>query len=105
MTDILKDTLAYHWMTDDAREEGLEQGLARGREEGREEGLCLALMSIIDARFPTVKRLAHNQLASIKYVVPLTKLVTNISLAQSAPEVKQYLLEALEESLELEEGV
>jgi flagellar biosynthesis/type III secretory pathway protein FliH len=64
MTDILKDTPAYHRMTDDAREEGLAQGLAQGleegRERGREEGLRLALMSIIDARFPTVKRLAQN---------------------------------------------
>jgi len=98
MLDIFKDSPAYEWMTEDAREEGLAQGLA----QGREEGLHWAILSMIASRFPTVKRLAQNQLASVKYVAPLEKLVVNVSTAQTALEVNQYLLEALEESLELE---
>jgi predicted transposase YdaD len=43
MMDILKDSPAYHWMTDDARNEGLEQG----REEAREDAMRIANEAIL----------------------------------------------------------
>lgn len=126
MTDLFKDSPAYYWLTDHVREEGLargleqgreqgrEEGLARGRaegreegreqglEQGREEGLRWAVLSMISGRFPTVARLAKKQLTLVQHVTPLEKLCTRIGTAQTAAEVKQYLVEAVDESIQLE---
>ncbi|MEO7020021.1 MAG: hypothetical protein ABI234_07725 [Ktedonobacteraceae bacterium] len=104
--NILKDTWGYQFMVKDVRkealEQGLEQGLERGLEKGREDGLRWAVLSMIAGRFPTVARLAEKQLTLIKHVTPLEKLLTKINTAQTATEVKQHLIEALDESIQLE---
>lgn len=98
MTDFFKDSPAYHWMTDDAREEGLEQG----REQGLKEGFRQAIAGMIAGRYPTVTRLAEKQLPLIQHVAPLEKLVMKINMAQTVAEVKQYLVEAVDESIQSE---
>ena len=94
MMDVLKDSPAYHWMTDDARKEG--------REEGREESLRYAIAAFIQKSFPAISKKAHKQLALIKHSAPLTKLITNLYGAKTLEEVQRFLAEALDESLDLD---
>jgi predicted transposase YdaD len=109
MTVNFKDLPAYHWMTDDARNEGIEQGIERGIEQGRKQEreeelarLRQAISAIIAKGFPSISKLAQKQLALIQHPAPLIKLLTNIYGVQSVDEVKRYLNEALEESLEID---
>lgn len=106
MTVNFKDLAAYRWMTDDARKEGLEQGLERGLEQGleqgREEGLRLAVASMIQISFPDLASLAQKRLRLIEHAAPLEKLVANVYRARTSEEIKRYLMEALEESLEID---
>lgn len=100
-----KDLPAYHWMTDDARNEGIEQGIEQGRKKEREEDLVRlrqTIAVIIEKSFPAITKIAQKQLALIQHPTPLLKLITNLYGVQSADEVRQYLREALEESLEIE---
>ena len=102
MTIDFKDLPAYHWMTDDARDEGLAQGREEGREEGLEAGLRLAIVGIIEQSFPALSKFAQKQLTLIHHTTPLAKLVTQIHAAQNPDEVKRYLTDAVEESLNFE---
>ena len=89
MDDILRDTPVYQEMTRWAREEG--------REEGRQQGLQQALLAILTERFPKLLRLAKKQMAVIEEPEILQLLIVKMSIAQSAEEAKQYLLEADED--------
>ncbi len=107
--NILKESPAYHWMTDDARNEGLIQGRVEGREEGRAAeraesiaSLRQAIASVIEKGFPELSKRAQKQLALIQQPSLLTKLVIQLYDARNADEVKRYLSEALDESLELD---
>ena len=104
-----KDLPAYHWMTDDARNEGIEQGREQGLEQGLKQGqetelvrLRQTIAVIIEKGFPALTKVAQKQLALIQHPTPLLQLITNLYGVQSADEVRQYLREALEESLEIE---
>lgn len=57
---------------------------------------------MISGRFPTVARLAEKQLTLVQHAAPLEKLCVQISTAQTDAEVKQYLVEAVDESIQLE---
>lgn len=81
MSDILKETPIYKVMTREARE------------EGRQEGLQQALLSIVAERFPRLVGLAKKQMAVIEEPEVLQFLVVKLSVAQTAEEAKQYLLE------------
>ncbi len=100
MYDILQETPVYQFLTKEAREEGLQEGLEKGRQEGREEG-CEALrqvvVDIVRKRFPKIVRLARKQVAVVDDPVRLGQLVVDISVAQTAAEVIQYLLAIDEE--------
>jgi predicted transposase YdaD len=85
MDDVLRDTPVYQEMTRWAREEGLR--------EGRQEGLQQALLAIVTEHFPKLVRLAKKQMAVIEEPEVLQHLIVKMSLAQSAEEAKQYLLE------------
>lgn len=98
MTDFFKDSPAYHWITDDARTEGLE----RGREEGRMEGLRESILNIVSGRFPSIVLLTEKQLPLIQHIRPLERLVRKAIMAQTAAEVRQYLVEAVDESVQRE---
>lgn len=102
MTVNFKDLPAYHWMTDDAYNEGREEGREEGLEKGRVESLRGAIASIIEESFPGVVKFAKKQLPLISHVAPLKKLVVNVHKAQTPEEVKRYLSEAFAESLEMD---
>ena len=89
MDDVLRETPVYQEMTRWAREEGLQ--------EGRQEGLQQALLAILTERFPKLLRLAKKQMAVIEDSEILQLLIVKMSIAQSAEEAKQYLLEADED--------
>jgi predicted transposase YdaD len=89
MDDVLRDTPVYQEMTRWAREEGLQEG----RQAGRQEGLQQALLAILTERFPKLLRLAKKQMAVIEEPEILQLLIVKMSIAQSAEEAKQYLLE------------
>jgi predicted transposase YdaD len=93
MDDVLRETPVYQEMTRWAREEGLQEG----RQEGRLEGLQQALLAILAERFPKLVRLAKKQMAVIEEPEILQLLIVKMSVAQSAEEAKQYLLEADED--------
>jgi predicted transposase YdaD len=117
MDDVLRETPVYQEMTRWAREEGLQEGLREGlqeglqegrreglqegrqeglqegRHEGRHEGLQQALLAILTERFPKLLRLAKKQMAVIEEPEILQLLIVKMSIAQSAEEAKQYLLE------------
>jgi len=93
MDDVLRDTPVYQEMTRWAREEGLQEG----RQEGLQEGLRQALLAILTERFPKLLRLAKKQMAVIEEPEILQLLIVKMSIAQSAEEAKQYLLEADED--------
>jgi predicted transposase YdaD len=101
MDDVLRETPVYQEMTRWAREEGLREGLREGlqegRQEGRQEGLRQALLAILTERFPKLLRLAKKQMAVIEEPEILQLLIVKMSIAQSAEEAKQYLLEADED--------
>ena len=97
MDDILRDTPVYQEMTRWAREEGLREGLQEGLREGRQEGLQQALLAIVTERFPKLVRLAKKQMAGIKEPEALQLLIVKISIAQSAEEARQYLLDVDED--------
>lgn len=100
MHDILRDTPVYQEMTRLAREEGLQEGLQEGREEGLQEGLHELRQTVLDVvleRFPKIVRLAKEQVAAVKEPALLRHLIVKISIAQTAKEAKQYLLEVDED--------
>jgi flagellar biosynthesis/type III secretory pathway protein FliH len=105
MDDVLRDTPVYQEMTRWAREEGLREGLQEGlregrqegRQEGLQEGLQQALLAIVTEHFPKLVRLAKKQMAGIKEPEALQLLIVKMSIAQSAEEAQQYLLEVDEE--------
>jgi predicted transposase YdaD len=105
MDDVLRDTPVYQEMTRWAREEGLREGLQEGlREgrqegflEGRQEGLQQALLAIVREHFPKLVRLAKKQIAGIKEPEALQLLIVKMSVAQSAEEAQEYLLEVDED--------
>ena len=92
MQDMLKEAPIYEIMTRDAREEGLQ----KGRREGL-EALSGAVLEIVHARFPKQERLAKKLIARVDDPLKLQHLIVHISLAQTAEQVTQYLIEVDEE--------
>lgn len=104
MTDILKESPAYRWMTDDAREEGLEQGLERGLEQGLERGrkengeewlaqLRSTIIEIVSGRFPRLVRMANKLVSESTDVERLQHAIVKISLAHIDDDIEPYLWE------------
>lgn len=104
MLDFFKDSPAYEWMTEDAREEGLAQGLAQGLEQGRAEGLTQArqqaldtfrqtVVTLITERFPKLARLARKQVGVVESLERLQHLILRVSLSQDASEIEELLLD------------
>lgn len=99
MMGTLKDLPAYHWMTDDALQEGIEKGL--------EEGLATCrrgIASMIEIGFPGVLKFAQKELSLIRHTSLLEMLMTNIYRAKTPADVKRYLVKAVAESAELDKG-
>jgi len=101
MYDILRETPVYQFMTKEAREEGLQEGLEKGLEKGRQEereALRQMIVNIVRKRFPKTVRLAKKQVAVVDDPAQLRQLVVDISTAQTAAELTQYLLAVDEEA-------
>jgi flagellar biosynthesis/type III secretory pathway protein FliH len=96
MNDILKQSPAYRWMTDDARAEGLEQGREQGLEQGREKALeqfRAAIIEIVTGRFPHVLSLAQQVVRDVTSVERLQHTVVKLGLAHAEDNVELYLRE------------
>ena len=93
MDDVLRETPVYQEMTRWAREEGRQEGL----QEGRHEGLQQALLAIVSEHFPKLVRLAKKQMTLIEEPEVLQHLIVKMSVAQSAEEAQEYLLEVDED--------
>ena len=103
MYDILQQTPVYQFLTKEAREEGLQEGLEKGRQEERREvreALRQMIVDIVRKRFPKTVRLAKKQVAVVDDPARLRQLVVDISVAQTAAEVTQYLVAVDEEEEE-----
>jgi flagellar biosynthesis/type III secretory pathway protein FliH len=118
MTIDFRDLPAYyHWMTDDARQEGLakgrEEGINEGLKRGREETLKEAhekdlaalrkvIADMIQQSFPNISKFARKHLLLINQDDVLMGLAIKIHIAQDSDEATAYLLEALKKSAELD---
>ena len=87
MLDIFKDSSAYEWMTEDAREETRQQLLAAL------EGSRQIIIDLVSNRFPKLARLAKKQVRTIENLNRLQQLMLHCSLAQDAAEVEVLLLD------------
>lgn len=100
MTDILKDTPAYHWMTDDAREEGIEEGHKRALQEAQEavySRLREKVVAVVAARFPKLARFTRKQISDVEDMDTLLNLIVDLKLADKVDDVTQRLLALNEE--------
>ena len=110
MTDILKDTPAYHWMTEDARKEGILEGREQERRAAQEtileqlrvaqeavlEKLRGKVVMLVTARFPKLARFAKKQVSDVEDMERLLDLISNLKIASKPDDVRQYLI-ALDE--------
>ena len=85
LDDIIRET----WFYRDIRKQGLEEG----RGEGKQVGLYVALLDIIQDRFPSIVDLAKKQIEAIKDPMVLRLLIVEISAVQSAEKARQYIEE------------
>ena len=86
MHDVLRESPYY------------QEILQEGREEGKLEGQRELLLALVQARFPTMARLTKKLVAVIDDPASLQDLAVKVSMAQTAEEVQQYLLEGIEKS-------
>jgi predicted transposase YdaD len=84
MLDFFKDSPAYKWMTDDAREEERQQNLEMCRQ---------TIVMLVAARFPKLERLAKKQVRVINDMKSLQQVNIKCSLAKDADEVETLLLD------------
>jgi len=95
MLDFFKDSPAYEWMTEDAREEGRQQLLTAQRQTLEEYRQIL--VALIAKPFPQLARLAEKQVSAIKDQKRLQQLILRVNMAQDAAEVEVLLLDLDEE--------
>jgi predicted transposase YdaD len=92
LQDILQESPAYQKIKQEGRAEGREEG----RKEGELQALHQTILTIVQARFPKVLRLAKKQTAVVEDPAILQKLIAHLITIQTVEEAKQYLL-ALDE--------
>jgi flagellar biosynthesis/type III secretory pathway protein FliH len=102
MHDTLRESPFYQEILQEGREEGLEEGLEKGhlegKLEGKLEGLRETLLTIVQARFPRMARLAKGLAAITEDPAVLQNLILKISLAQTFEEAQKSLIEEGEEN-------
>jgi flagellar biosynthesis/type III secretory pathway protein FliH len=95
MYDIIEQTPLYQSWTrrarQEGREEGLKEGLEEGLKEGKLEGMHQTLVTIVRVRFPRLVSLAKTRAAQIDDPKVLEDLMSKVSTAQHAKEVRRYL--------------
>ena len=114
MHDILRESPYYKQILQEGYIEGREEGIVKGLEEGLKKGLQEGLqegvqkgklegqreilLAIVQMRFPKIVRITKTLVAAIDDPLKLQDLTVKISMAQTAKEAKQYLLEEEEEN-------
>lgn len=93
MRDIFRESPYYQ----EILKEGIEEGLEKGREEGQLEALRQTILDIVVERFPRLLRTARKQTTFVEDPVALRHAIVKLSMAQTAEEAKQHLLELDEE--------
>jgi len=83
MHDTLRESPFYQEILQEGREEGREEGLEKGHLEGKLEGLRETLLTIVQARFPKMARLAKGLATITEDPAVLQNLILKISLAQT----------------------
>ncbi len=84
LEDIVRETWFYKDIYQEGKEEGLEEGM---------QALRLAVLDVIQERFPEVIDLAEKQIAPIKDAVILRRLIVKMSATQTAEKARQYIQE------------
>lgn len=96
MHDILRDSPIYQLILQEGREEGVQEGLQQGLQQGLAEGqrraMRDAIISIVEERFPSLLDLAERKSEQIRPISTLQRVVLKLSIAQTAEEVREYLL-------------
>lgn len=87
MLQDIESTPEYQRLIRKGREQGLEQGL----EQGKVLGARQLLLSLVQARFPSLVSLAERQLAPITDLELLHQGVSHIGKARTVKEAQQYL--------------
>lgn len=96
MHDIIRESPYYQEILKEGREEGLEEGI----EKGKLEALRETVIDIVVERFPKLLRTARKQTAFVEDAAALRHAIVKLSMAQTAEEAKQHLLEMDEEDEE-----
>lgn len=96
MHDIIRESPYYQEILKEGREEGLEEGI----EKGKLEALRETVIDIVVERFPKLLRTARKQTTFVEDPVALRHAIVKLSMAQTAEEAKQHLLEMDEEDEE-----
>ena len=91
LQDIFRDTPAYQYTLEEGREEGREEEREK-QLQARLQAQCSILTTIIQARFPTLNKLAQKQTAKIKDVTILEKMVANVGSALTLEDAQHALL-------------
>ncbi|GAC1390289.1 MAG: hypothetical protein NVSMB38_07510 [Ktedonobacteraceae bacterium] len=96
LDDIIRETWFYKDLFKEAKELAKEQIYEEAKEEGKEESLQefrLAVLDIIQDRFPEIVELAKKHIEPIKDSVVLRRLIVKVSAAQTAEKARQYIEE------------
>lgn len=92
MLDFFKESPAYKWMTDDAREEGRKEGLQHALNVSRQ-----TIVKLVAERFPALVQLAQKQVKLNDSPEKLQEVILLICATQDDGEVAR-LLASLDES-------
>ena len=87
LQDIFRETPAYQYILEEGREEEREKQL-----QARLQAQRSTLSIIVQARFPTLNKLAQKQTAKIKDVIILEKMVANVGAALTLEDAQHALL-------------
>lgn len=82
LRNIFRDTYVHKYDVEEAQEEA--------RQEARQD-VCNALLMIVQARFPSLMKVAKTQIDQIKDVTTLSKVVASVGSARTVKEARQAL--------------
>jgi hypothetical protein len=95
--EMMRESLAVQEWLDEGRQEGLEKGLQKGLQQGLRKGLKkgrveearLALLAVIEARFPSLS--VHNAIEAISDLDVLNSLIRVVAKAPDASAVSRAI--------------
>lgn len=87
LQDIFRDTPAYQYTLEEGREEEREKQL-----KARLQAQCSILTTIIQARFPTLNKLAQKQIVKIKDVTIFDTVIAGVGSAHTLEDAQHALL-------------